>query len=118
MRVRLPILRRRRSRRARIGARGATVQGVYGLAGTASRRTCASWSLMTLTTGAPLRHLVLTGRQCESGDEDRYALVRRVRQQRAERGGFLPAITLTGYAGVDGRTRALPTGFQTHVAKR
>jgi signal transduction histidine kinase/ActR/RegA family two-component response regulator len=50
-------------------------------------------------------------------DEDGYALVRRIRQHEAARGGFLPAITLTGYARADDRTRALAAGFQAHVAK-
>ena len=50
-------------------------------------------------------------------EEDGYALVRRIRQREAERGGFLPAITLTGYARTDDRTRALAAGFQAHVAK-
>jgi CheY-like chemotaxis protein len=50
-------------------------------------------------------------------DEDGCALVRRIRQHDAEGGGFLPAITLTGYARADDRIRALAAGFQAHVAK-
>ena len=50
-------------------------------------------------------------------DEDGYALLRRIREHEAERGGFLPAITLTGYARADDRIRALAAGFQAHVTK-
>ena len=50
-------------------------------------------------------------------DGDGYALVRRIRQYEVEHGGFLPAITLTGYARADDRNRALAAGFQAHVAK-
>src|SRR5207247_4223268 len=44
-------------------------------------------------------------------DEDGYALIERIRHHEAQHGGFLPAITLTGYARADDRTRALAAGF-------
>ena len=50
-------------------------------------------------------------------DEDGYALLRQIRQQEAEHGGFLPAIALTGYARAEDRTRVLAAGFQGHVTK-
>jgi signal transduction histidine kinase/ActR/RegA family two-component response regulator len=51
-------------------------------------------------------------------DEDGYSLMRRIRHHEAEhQAGVLPAITLTGYARADDRTRALAAGFQAHVAK-
>jgi signal transduction histidine kinase/ActR/RegA family two-component response regulator len=50
-------------------------------------------------------------------DEDGYALIQRIRHHEAEHGGFLPAITLTGFARADDRTRALAAGFQRHVTK-
>jgi signal transduction histidine kinase/ActR/RegA family two-component response regulator len=50
-------------------------------------------------------------------DEDGYALLRAIRQREAERGGFLPAIALTGYARDEDRRRVLAAGFQGHVAK-
>ena len=50
-------------------------------------------------------------------DEDGYGLLRQIRQQEAEHGGFLPAIALTGYARAEDRTRALAAGFQAHVVK-
>ena len=50
-------------------------------------------------------------------DEDGYSLIRRIRQNEAERGGFLPAIALTGYARADDRDRALAAGFQAHLPK-
>ncbi len=50
-------------------------------------------------------------------DEDGYALIRQLRQHETERGGFLPAIALTGYARAEDRARVLAAGFQAHVAK-
>jgi len=50
-------------------------------------------------------------------DEDGYALIQRIRHHEAEHGGFLPAITLTGFARADDRTRALAAGVQRHVTK-
>jgi CheY-like chemotaxis protein len=49
--------------------------------------------------------------------EDGYSLIRQIRQHEAERGGFLPAIAVTGYAGDEERSRALGAGFQAHVPK-
>ncbi|HEV7914283.1 MAG TPA: ATP-binding cassette domain-containing protein, partial [Albitalea sp.] len=55
------------------------------------------------------------------GDEDGYAVVRRIRQIEAERGVRLeqrvPAIALTGHAQSGDRVRALMAGFQVHLAK-
>jgi PAS domain S-box-containing protein len=48
---------------------------------------------------------------------DGYELLRRVRALGAERGGLTPAIALTAYAGEADRTRALRSGFQTHLPK-
>jgi signal transduction histidine kinase/ActR/RegA family two-component response regulator len=50
-------------------------------------------------------------------DQDGYALIRQIRQDEAVRGGFLPAIALTGYARADDRKRILAAGFQAHVPK-
>jgi signal transduction histidine kinase/ActR/RegA family two-component response regulator len=50
-------------------------------------------------------------------DEDGYSLIRRIRQRESQRGGFLPAIALTGYARADDKIRALVAGFQAHVVK-
>ena len=50
-------------------------------------------------------------------DQDGFALLRQIRQQEAERGGFLPVIALTGYTRLEDRTRVLAAGFQGHVAK-
>jgi signal transduction histidine kinase len=45
--------------------------------------------------------------------EDGYSLIRRVREQ----GGATPAASLTAYASVDDRRRALIAGFNMHVSK-
>ncbi|PYQ96738.1 MAG: hybrid sensor histidine kinase/response regulator [Acidobacteria bacterium] len=50
-------------------------------------------------------------------DEDGYSLIRRIRHRETQRGGFLPAIALTGYARADDKIRALVAGFQAHVVK-
>jgi signal transduction histidine kinase/ActR/RegA family two-component response regulator len=50
-------------------------------------------------------------------DEDGYSLLRRVRALSDERGGRIPAIALTAYAGGDERRRALAAGFARYLAK-
>ncbi|MBA3766257.1 MAG: response regulator, partial [Acidobacteria bacterium] len=50
-------------------------------------------------------------------NKDGYDLIRRVRVLEKERGGRLPAIALTAYAGEDDRRRAISAGFHAHVAK-
>jgi signal transduction histidine kinase len=49
--------------------------------------------------------------------EDGYSLIRRLRARGAQRGGDLPAIALTAYAGPDDRERAIAAGYQLHLAK-
>jgi CheY-like chemotaxis protein len=49
--------------------------------------------------------------------EDGYALIRQVRAREAERGGFLPAVALTGYVHAEERAQVLAAGFQVHIAK-
>jgi len=48
---------------------------------------------------------------------DGYALIERVRQLPAERGGRIPAAALTAYAGVEDRMRVLSSGYQMHIPK-
>jgi PAS domain S-box-containing protein len=48
---------------------------------------------------------------------DGYALISKIRQLPAERGGRIPAAALTAYAGVEDRMRALSAGYQTHIPK-
>jgi signal transduction histidine kinase/ActR/RegA family two-component response regulator len=50
-------------------------------------------------------------------DEDGYSLIRKLRELEAQRGGKLPAIALTAYAGSDDRRQALLAGFQMHLTK-
>jgi signal transduction histidine kinase/ActR/RegA family two-component response regulator len=49
--------------------------------------------------------------------EDGYDLIRRVRSLQPERGGRIPAVTVTGYATPEDVDRALAAGYQVHVAK-
>ena len=48
---------------------------------------------------------------------DGYALIEKVRQLPAERGGRIPAAALTAYAGVEDRMRVLSAGYQMHIPK-
>ena len=50
-------------------------------------------------------------------DQDGYGLIRQIRQDEADHGGFLPAVALTGYARAEDRNRILSAGFQAHVPK-
>jgi two-component system CheB/CheR fusion protein len=56
---------------------------------------------------------------CDIGlaGEDGHALIRRLRAVEAERGGRLPALALTAYAGAPDREKALAAGFDLQVAK-
>ncbi len=49
--------------------------------------------------------------------EDGYSLIAKVRALPPDRGGDVPAIALTAYAGVEDRDRTLRSGFQVHMAK-
>ena len=49
--------------------------------------------------------------------EDGYALIRMIRALPLDEGGDVPAVALTAYARSEDRTRALLSGFQSHVAK-
>ena len=49
--------------------------------------------------------------------EDGYELMRKVRAREPERGGLVPALALTGYAGSEDAARAVAAGYQTHMAK-
>jgi signal transduction histidine kinase/CheY-like chemotaxis protein len=48
---------------------------------------------------------------------DGYWLINKVRQLPAERGGGIPAVALTAYAGIEDRKRALVAGYQLHIPK-
>jgi CheY-like chemotaxis protein len=48
-------------------------------------------------------------------EEDGYMLLKRVRA--SENGSQIPAISLTAYARIEDRERAIAAGFQDHLAK-
>jgi CheY-like chemotaxis protein len=48
---------------------------------------------------------------------DGYMLMRQVRALSPERGGKLPAIAFTAYAGEYNQQQALAAGFQLHISK-
>ena len=49
--------------------------------------------------------------------EDGFDFIRRVRALDPSRGGMIPAVALTAYAGAEHRIRALSAGYQTHLPK-
>ncbi|MBA2379068.1 MAG: PAS domain-containing protein [Blastocatellia bacterium] len=49
--------------------------------------------------------------------EDGYTLIKKIRDRPVERGGEIPAVALTAYAGAQDREMALRSGFQVHVPK-
>jgi signal transduction histidine kinase/ActR/RegA family two-component response regulator len=49
--------------------------------------------------------------------EDGYSLLNKVRRLDPDRGGNIPALALTGYAGLGEGERALLAGYQLHLAK-
>jgi two-component system CheB/CheR fusion protein len=48
---------------------------------------------------------------------DGYALIQAIRSLDPERGGALPAVAVTAYAGLRERARAFELGYGWHVAK-
>ena len=48
---------------------------------------------------------------------DGYMLMQQVRSWSLERGGQIPAIALTAYAGENDQQQALSAGFQAHISK-
>jgi PAS domain S-box-containing protein len=49
--------------------------------------------------------------------DDGFALIRRLRALPAERGGLLPAVALTAFAGGEDASRVLAAGYQVHLPK-
>ena len=49
--------------------------------------------------------------------EDGYALIRRVRALRRDRGGRIPAAALTAYATLEDRAKAIRAGYDEHIPK-
>lgn len=50
-------------------------------------------------------------------EEDGYALIRKVREGDAKRGGRLPAVALSAYAKIEDRVSILAAGFQMYLSK-
>ena len=48
---------------------------------------------------------------------DGYELIKKVRRLRQKSGGRIPAIALTGFAGMDDKSKAIAAGYQTHITK-
>ena len=49
--------------------------------------------------------------------KDGYQLIREVRNLGSTRGGNIPAIALTAFAGPEDRMKAMLAGYQTHLPK-
>lgn len=50
-------------------------------------------------------------------DTDGYEFIKKIRELTPERGGLIPAIALTAYARSEDKSRALDSGFHTHLTK-
>jgi len=50
-------------------------------------------------------------------EDDRYELIRKVRARDVGRGGQIPALALSAYAGIEDRAEAIAAGYQQHAAK-
>ncbi|MEW6499004.1 MAG: response regulator, partial [Cyanobacteriota bacterium] len=75
--------------------------------------TSASEALAALNQSLP--NILL----CDIGmpEVDGYMLMRQLRALPPERGGLIPAIALTAYAGESNQQQALAAGFQLHISK-
>jgi CheY-like chemotaxis protein len=75
--------------------------------------TSASEALAALNQSLP--DVIL----CDIGmpEVDGYMLMRQLRALPPERGGLIPAIALTAYAGESNQKQALAAGFQLHISK-
>jgi PAS domain S-box-containing protein len=62
------------------------------------------------------RPSILVSDICMPG-EDGYSLISKIRKLEAEQGGKIPAIALTGYAGIEDRNMAIASGFNMHIPK-
>jgi two-component system CheB/CheR fusion protein len=50
-------------------------------------------------------------------EDDRYELIRKVRARDVGRGGQIPALALSAYAGIEDRAEAIAAGYQQHATK-
>ena len=50
-------------------------------------------------------------------DEDGYVFIQQLRSMAPDRGGRIPAVSVTGYSAVDDVNRALAAGYQLHLSK-
>jgi len=82
---------------------GATVTAVSNAADALAALTLSVPDLLLSDVGMP--------------DTDGYMLLRQVRALPADRGGLVPAIALTAYAGEIDYRQALAAGFQRHLSK-
>jgi CheY-like chemotaxis protein len=49
--------------------------------------------------------------------EDGYAFIRKVRQLDEERGGMIPAASLTAYVGATEHLKSIESGYQAYITK-
>ena len=86
-----------------IGQAGAEVTAVESAIAALQRLSTHSFDLLVSDIGLP--------------DMDGYGLIREVRRLAADRGGQIPAIALTAYAGEADQQQAISSGFHTHLSK-
>ena len=72
-------------------------------------------ALIEQSTTENLPHVLLS--DIGMAKDDGFELIRQLRALAPERGGRIPAVAVTGYAGPDDRQRALAAGFHSHLPK-
>ena len=79
--------------------------------------TCSSDAIAAIKacSAAALPHVLVS--DLGMPGQDSYDLIRQIRSLKAERGGRIKAVTLTGYATPDDVHRAIAAGYQLHVSK-
>jgi PAS domain S-box-containing protein len=92
-----------------------TALGDCGAEVTAVASTSEAMAVILGATPDQLPHVVVA--DIGMPKEDGYSLIRRIRSLRPERGGRIPALSVTGYASAEDADRALRAGYQRQMAK-
>lgn len=75
----------------------------------------AAEAMASLNSNSMIPHVLVS--DISMPEEDGYSLLRRIRNLPPERGGNMPAIALTAFAGPEDKRKVLESGFQVHHAK-
>ena len=87
----------------------------FGATVTSARSSVEALDYLRACASSDLPHIVIA--DIGMPEEDGYAFLSRLRKLPRERGGEMPAIAVTAYAGPADRQRALDAGFKMHIEK-